>query len=362
MTAGLLIQQIRPIDEDQFSELLDRCFQLSKGQHYLDDFPVWRGQQPEILKMGAYDGERLIGTAAVRIADVHGTLQTFSAGLIGAVATDEKYRGRGIAKKLVALATDWAANRGAALAALWGSEHALYAKIGFFPGGIQMRVPLSSFHVSGNASGNQASSTETFHTGWNPAIFRLLQQRKQGVSFSEIDRLWFSSHKNVKWFWCGPKERPLAYAALGRGIDLPHMVHEWGGQHSALLPLLREVLRIDSAAELLGSPETFSQIGVQFDPSHLEYLCLANLLDPVRLFRAFVGKETVQDFSAQFINDHYVIRCQAVTEKSSAEISVSRRELAELFLGPRSAASLGLQAPWSEIFPIPLWFWGLDAV
>jgi predicted N-acetyltransferase YhbS len=353
MSSELLLQQLTASDEVQFSELMDRCFNVPGGQHYLEDFPIWRGTQSDILKMGAYDGATLVGAAAVRMAEITAPASVISVGLIGAVATDEKYRGRGIAKKLVSLATDWAQNRGAVMAALWGSEHELYAKIGFMPCGRQVRVALSAMRG--------ALPTEKVHTEWNPAIFKMLQQRKSGVELKEVDRIWFSAQKNVKWFWTGSSDRPNAYAALGRGIDLPHMVHEWGGSPQALFPLLSEIVRVDPLAQILGSPETFARVGIQYDPSAIEFLCLARVLNPLAVFRAFVPTSRVPVFNVKSEGGFCVFEVGDGFGKTS-ELTLSLQAIPQLFFGPKQAGVPALKKPFSEVFPLPLWFWGLDAV
>jgi predicted N-acetyltransferase YhbS len=345
MAKDLLIQQIAETDEAQFSELMDRSFAVPKGQSYLKDFPIWRGRTPEILKMGAYDGKKLVGTACVRVADLWAKgSQQFLVGLIGAVATDEAYRGRGIAKSLVSLAADWAQNRGAALAVLWGSEHELYAKIGFHPCGQQVRVALSAMN---------SNKTSPIQQGWNPALFNTLQNRKSGVALQKVDSLWLAAQENVKWFWTGPKESPSAYAALGRGIDLAHMVHEWGGAIQNLLPVLSAVHAADPLAELLGSPDSFKKTGIQFDPSSIEFLCLAKVLNPAKILRAFTDQTQV---SSKLENGIWLVDYNGGTMKVATE------EISRLFFGPELAGDRPLTKPWSDIFPLPLWFWGLDAV
>jgi predicted N-acetyltransferase YhbS len=347
MAKDLLIQQIPETDEPQFAELTDRCFQVHEGQSYLNDFPVWRGHTPEVLKMGAYDGKKLVGSACVRIADLWvKDLKQILVGLIGAVATDKEYRGRGIAKRLVSLAADWAQNRGAPLAVLWGSEHELYAKIGFHPCGRQVRVPLA-----GLIRGTPTQIQE----GWNPALFRALQNRKSGLALQKVDSLWMSAQENVKWFWTGPKDAPTAYLALGRGIDLTHMVHEWGGSPHELLPLLAQVAVVDPQAEILGSPGTFTKAGIQYDPSAIEYLCLAKVMDPAAILRAFTDHAQA---SSRLKNGIWIIEL----EIGGDHIEASPGELSRLFFGPSCAGDPVISQPWSDIFPLPLWFWGLDAV
>jgi hypothetical protein len=189
--------------------------------------------------------------------------------------------------------------------------------------------------------------------GWNPALFKTLQNRKSGIALQKVDSLWLTAQENVKWFWAGPKESPTAYAALGRGIDLAHMVHEWGGVIQSLLPLLSAVQAEDPQAELLGSPDRFKKTGIQFNPSSIEFLCLAKVINPAAILRAFTDQTNV---TSKLENGIWLMDYNSGTMKVAAE------EISRLFFGPELVGDRPLIKPWSEIFPLPLWFWGLDAV
>ena len=295
--SNLLINRIDPEHEDAFSSLMDRCFQVPAGHHYLDDFPVWseryKPASRQVFKVGAYDQGKLIAAAGAQIADLKANAFPMKVALIGAVATDGQYRGRGIATQLVSLATEWAQGQGAAVAVLWGSEHELYRKIGFYPCGRQVRVAISAMKSS-------KSKGPIIHTGWNPALFTKIKQRSDGLRITDEDRGWYEAHPNVKWYWTGPENDPKAYVAIGRGIDLPNFIHEWGGELSALVELLAQLAQKYPNAQILGSPETFSKVSLQYDPSAVEYLCLASVLDPLATFRSFVPVSKAKDFGAHF--------------------------------------------------------------
>jgi predicted N-acetyltransferase YhbS len=353
----LLINRVSPEHEAEFSSLMDRCFKVPAGHHYLDDFPVWSEKfsppSRQILKMGAFDNGKLVAAAGAQISEMKATAFPMKVALIGAVATDSEYRGRGIATQLVSLATEWAEWQGASVAVLWGSEHELYRKIGFHPCGRQVRVSVSAM--------NSSAKKSSLQTGWNPAIFSKLKQRRDGLQITEEDRTWFEAHRNVKWYWSGPQDSPNAYAGVGRGIDLADLVHEWGGETSALVELLAQLSKFHPNAQLLGSPETFSRVSFQFDPSAVEYLCLARVLDPLTTFRSFVPVSKAKDFAADLEDGVLKLRIEDRFGKSSSgELDV--QEVSRFFFGPKEVGGPTLGKPWSNYFPLPLWFWGLDAL
>ena len=268
--------QIRAIrgehSEGELEALLARTFPVLPGKSLFDDFPVWRFPVDK-LQLGAYVGEKLVSTASVRLANVSlSAIEQISAALIGCVATDEKWRGKGLASVLVEGLIDWSIKRKADLAVLWGSEEKMYKRLGFSLKGTQARVVLSDLSLSSSASAQ-------VHKAWNPRIFDCLKSRECGLSLSMTDLKWIEAHKNITWYWMGTKQEITAYAAVGKGIDLAGMIHEWGGEQKALYQLLHTLQKENPSLQLLGHPEQLSR----FAPASamkIEYLCMARGLNP----------------------------------------------------------------------------------
>jgi hypothetical protein len=120
--------------------------------------------------------------------------------------------------------------------------------------------------------------------GWVSGIFRLLQKRIEGLVLQEEDLIWMQSHKNVKWFYTGSPECPHAYAALGRGIDLGSVVHEWGGELNQLFQLFDWIQKVDSHATLLGSRGVYQRSGIDMgqalSQNSSEFMCMMRVLEP----------------------------------------------------------------------------------
>ncbi len=301
--------------------LLNVAFEVPQGSSFFDDFPVW-GEESGLdsarrLRLaGVIDG-KLVSSAAVRLGKMRGASGEFiSVALLGAVATDPAFRGKGYASLVVEQAVQWAERSGAILVLLWGSEHAMYRRLSFELCGAQALVPLELSNSQG----------ATINTGWVPALWDvILQYRQGGVILDANDRHWFEAHRNVEWFWVGEKDRPLAYAALGRGIDMSGIVHEWGGEPEALQGLLQALPSHRKGLRLLGSPARLREIG--FQVNHEEFLCLARVLNREALFQACKGGAN----PAQI--------------RDAAAVDLPR-----MFFGPSSNSSAA-----------PFWVWGLDA-
>jgi predicted N-acetyltransferase YhbS len=275
------IDEIRsPEHLAQLSALLDQAFGVPPGQRYFDDFPVWErtasaGAGP-LLRLGAFDQNQLVSSACVRIAQLKTPGPDLPIALIGAVATGEQWRGKGLASQLVELACAWACEHGAAFVMLWGSEHELYRKLGFELSGQQLRVPIGDLQLA-------KSSKCTVQQGWAPGIFASLRERDGGLRLGDDDRSWMERHRNVRWYWTGPRDAPTAYAGFGRGIDLQNIVHEWGGESGELSAILSRIHAEFPEATLLASPtqmkERFS-VEPGAGTGETEFLALVRKLDP----------------------------------------------------------------------------------
>lgn len=331
--------------------LLNEAFPISVGHDFFEDFPVWDPLHgASVIRLGAFDGQTLVGTASARITELRADeapaspwrtegvapnrARTLKVGIIGAVATHAERRGRGIATRLVSELVHELKQNGCSVVMLWGSEHALYRRIGFELCGPQERVPISA--VIQRLSAEHSAGAMDVQEGWNPSLFRMLQGRWGGLSLNDSDRQWLSAHQNVRWFWCGPAHTPIAYAALGRGIDLQGLVHEWGAaEPRAFLSVLKAVQAAQPEAELLGSPLLLRSMGLPVS-EHQEYLCLMRVLDPAAVLEAY---------------GIHGARCEE--HDGRWKIHLPNRECP----GELEAHQLG-----SVLFgPLPLWIWGLDA-
>ncbi len=258
----------------QFSDLLDLCFSLPEGCHFLDDFPVWQLNfdiQP-LLRVGVYLREQLISVAGVRVAFLKSKESLpVKVAIIGAVATHPSCRGMGFASRLVSLALEWAQKKNCTQALLWSGGSRLYEKLGFKWVGSQVRLPIGLIRVQGGVS-------QKVYYGWNPKLFQLIKSRGEGLLLKDEDRVWFEAHKNVEWLYVGSVDQPKAYVGVGRGIDLPQIIHEWGGEKQSLDCLFNFLKDKNPSQMILCSPRHCQELGVDLSQVQIEPLCMAKKL------------------------------------------------------------------------------------
>jgi GNAT superfamily N-acetyltransferase len=258
-----------------YRQLLDLCFSSKVDHSYLEDFPIWdpQFQTARLIRTGiTFDGH-LIATASVRLADLQiADHSSVPIAIIGAVATHTNWRRQGLATHLTTLILKWVEDQDVALTLLWSDQLNFYQKFGFQPIGEQIFLPLEAALPS-----VLSLSVPQLHTNWHPDIFNLVQQRPLGLKIQNSDYSWYEAHRHVRWFYSSQSHnnQPTAYAALGRGIDLDHLIHEWGGHPQHLTILLQHIQTIDPQALLLGQREYLNQLGFSTQHGLQAPLCLA---------------------------------------------------------------------------------------
>lgn len=326
-------------EESDYGSLLNQAFALKEGESFLDDFPVWGTKGPaETLRIGAYRREKLVASTSARVAHLKTPVGLMKVGLIGGVATLESWRGKGIASRLVTLAVDWLHQNQVGLVALWGSEYEMYQRLGFELCGEQVRLPLKEVLGSIELRG----SSEPIVNGWRDSLFPLMKKRDSGLFFQESDLSWISEHKNVDWYSMG-----RSYAAIGRGIDMKGIVHEWSGPLHELKSLFREILKKYPEAQIISSRAGMKSFRAEVKEENIEYLALIKILDPVRVLHSYFPNLEVK--AGQ--NDlGWTLQMGKNTVKG-----LSQGDLPQFLFGPSAGASS------EEILPLPLWIWGLDS-
>jgi GNAT superfamily N-acetyltransferase len=262
----------------QYENLLNQAFPVPRGSSFFHDFPVWdpRFRTPDSLTLGVVEGGKFVSAASARIAQLRmGHFESVKVALLGGVVTEVKSQGKGLASQCVEQLCKWAALQGAEFILLWGSEQKFYEKLGFEWVGQQAIVPFNFIEIIESYKNERFS----LKSGWNTAIFELAQKRNEGLILRPEDQTWYESHRHVQWLWLADSTgRPVSYLAFGRGIDLPGMVHEWGGEILGIKMLLQKIREQHPGGSLLCSPDHFSIFNIKANDLSIGPLAMAKML------------------------------------------------------------------------------------
>lgn len=251
---------IAPADLLEYGALIDTAFSLTPPLHYLADFPVWDPtilKQPNRFQLGGWKEGKLAATASLRLVNyrfISGKVAKL--GLIGAVATSPEFRGNGFGSQVIESLIREGESREVDAFILWGAESPLYTRLGFQFAGLQVRSTFDHLKIEGKL-------LEGFEirTGWEEAIAEHLLTRKLGLLYQDADILWLSKHPGVEWRTLWMDGKCVAYCGWNRGIDLPNLIHELGGDEIGMRTLLDFLSRRYSFLELLHHPSLL-KIGV----------------------------------------------------------------------------------------------------
>lgn len=259
------IRELTEAELPQLNKLVSESFGYEEPHSFFEDFPIWGSDR--VKHFGIFFDATLIAHVGVRFCEMKvPNEKPVSVAMVGAVATRESFRGKGLSSKLLEEVCRFSEKNNCDWTILWGSEHDFYKKFGFELHGEQLQVPLSSLE---DLPENKIPRVKR---GWNSKIFDHLASTTNGIVLTESDREWVTLHKSVNWFY---QEEPFAFAGFERGLDLPHIVHEYGGDQHALKEIFAFVLSLDLGAMVLGTRESLLKLGFEEETFIEEYLCLA---------------------------------------------------------------------------------------
>jgi GNAT superfamily N-acetyltransferase len=292
---------------------------------------------------------------------------------IGGVFTDDAFQGQGLATSLINKCCEEAQKEGAALAFLWSDKHEFYQKQGFHLVGRQWtiffepkRAPLL------RALGEKAEIPARALRISDEVSDELLRQSREllGIYPLGIER---SAEEHALYLgggacrvvsaWAGSKL--AAYFVIGKGKDLQGYVHEWAGAEGALCHLMAQCLEdFDQPLSLLSPqfmpdevPWIYSLEAAGISAS-AEYLALVKLLSFERvekLVREYLCALKIPSDDLVFEKEQEEFR---VSWRGKPAITLDEAGLLRLLFGPQLPDDKDLHA----LFPMRLWYWGMDSV
>ena len=157
-------------------------------------------------------------------------------GLIGSVSTDSQYREQGLATEVLIRAEAELVSQGCVAAILWADDPTFYLERGYNAVGneVDFRLDVACAANLPRSSGVRRRQAEDAHgihalyTLHAARVERTLQETTALLECPRMETLVVEREGEV-----------LAYACCGRGRDLENTIHEWGGETSLVLALVR---------------------------------------------------------------------------------------------------------------------------
>ncbi len=228
---AVLVHEATPAAE----ALLDSV--LRDGAHCLgEEFPLVFGEHAPGRLITVEEEGRPVAALALLERILQCGSHRLPVGLIGSVATDPAYRGRGLATRALEEAQAVLLRSGAAFALLWADDPQFYAARGWIPVGTEVDYVLSPELVPllpergrvRPARSDDATAMHALYCAHETRVERSLAESRSLFAAPGMRTLVLEREGVV-----------CAYACEGRGADLQGVVHEWSGTALDVLTAVR---------------------------------------------------------------------------------------------------------------------------
>ncbi|MBI3557910.1 MAG: GNAT family N-acetyltransferase [Deltaproteobacteria bacterium] len=239
MMSELVFRPCSPNESKSWAEFLDRNFGYTPPNSYAVDFAPLFDSSALPRSCLVFDANKIVSSATLYPVTVVTPARQLQLAIIGAVATDEGFRGQGLSTHV--LAELEIAARASQLDGiiLWSDKTEFYAKSGYTPVGKQLIISLEQLPKPSS----MVEGTPVY--GWDWAQVRILYTRHR-MRVARTESHWKSIEEIkscTRVQWIDNNGRVLAYLGFDRGRDLNGIIHEWGGDKNALHCLLWTVLQ-----------------------------------------------------------------------------------------------------------------------
>ncbi len=329
-------------------------------------------EYPISMKAGAphhrvvFVGGMAAAHAMWNVVDVAARGITLPVALIGNVYTDPAHRRRGFARACIEACLEEVRKRSVPLALLWSDEYDFYARLGFQPVGHETYTSLDA-ELLARASTARSGAMQVGRARREDWAFleAMYAEKPQHVVREAGALAELAAAPHCTFVVARIEERPVAYAAAGRGKDMVRCVHEWAGDPDGVLACLRQ-LHEEVGAEMMLSGPTPEPIVSRLHDLGAEVqrgcFALGRILDAAALWSAIAPEEMGIELidRAGRLTLRAGERSEPVNELQALALLFGQRVLpvseAQTGSGGLDEDRIPRELPW------PLYVWGFDSI
>ncbi len=312
------------------------------------------------------EDEKIVSHAVMKPMIIKTPFCIFKIAGIGSVVTDPNHRQKGLSTKNIENCMSLAKEQDCDMVILWTDQFDFYRRFGFELAGIEQTYILENKIEIKNKKLKFLSDAKV-----DPeAILKLYSQHTVHSVRTTEDIRHFLKIPNSQLFTAWNEYNQLvAYAVIGKGVDLTNYVHEWAGSVESLMDLFSFMQQKHNQPLTIMVPAHSVNLKKQLESvttaSHLgflgmiKFINLENVLNKVKkAFRAEGFEQIVLEKQQDqivfgFGTDLYTIKKES--------------DLTRLLFGPLKPTDLDFmkpetQAKFATLLPLPLWVWGWDSI
>lgn len=217
---------------------------LRDGGELADEYPTVFGPRATGEVVAIEEDGDARSACAVLVRELVLPQARVRVGLVGSVATDPRWRGRGLATRVLELAQQRLAQEGCVVAILWADDASFYRMRGWAEFGAEIDFVFGREQASKLPAkhGIRRSAPDD-----EPAIHRLYSRHRQRVERTLDETRVLLRVRGMETLVIHEDRDVRAYACLGRGKDFADTIHEWGGPIEDVLALVRAHVERGSA-------------------------------------------------------------------------------------------------------------------
>ncbi|MBK7878627.1 MAG: GNAT family N-acetyltransferase [Planctomycetes bacterium] len=220
---------------------------MRNGDSIAAEYPTLFGPLPtgELVTL-EHEGD-LRAACAIQARDLVAGPARVRVGLIGSVVTDPAYHNQGFGTRLLEKAQEALRDLGCSFALLWADERGFYARRGWTEISCERDFIVTpdlalDLPESTGCRPLEEGDVERVH-----ALYRTHERRAERTPEETRALLGCPAMSVLVHETDGVVD---AYACLGRGRDLPNVIHEWGGAADGVLRLVRAHVERRTAARV----------------------------------------------------------------------------------------------------------------
>lgn len=292
----------------------------------------------------------------------------FPVGLIGSVATDPAYRGRGLATRVLRTAEATFRNEGCVVAMLWANDPGFYLRRGYLAVGTEMDFVVPRQHIPRlpAADGIREATPDDL-----PRVQELYERHPVRVRRSLEETGALLQGPGIELLVREEHGRVVAYSCQGRGDDLRGVVHEWSGRSQDVLALLRAHFERrapdeDSTHLVVMAPANARRLARDLDA--IDSPSARGVLGMARLVSACAAASLLRRVAGPRITVTADEQERTITVAGPrGEMTLDEEEIVLLLFAPGGdrrpvqalEAALGIDCPGLPLSPF---VWGLDSI
>lgn len=349
-------------------QFLDTNLRKDRNWSVLQEYPlafdVKNHKNMRIIK----EDSQIVSHAVLKTSLVKTHYAIFNVGMIGSVATNPQYRNQGLSSTIIEDCLKQAEAVNCDFVILWTDLFDFYRKFGFELAGAELSLIIqNNFKLEDPRTDLKIIQSSQIDPH---AIMRLynLHSVTSVRSVDDIKKCLQIPNSRIYTAW-NQNNQIEAYAVEGKGVDLQGYIHEWGGNTSAVMRLLKHIQTEQNKEIILITPPHCKNIirqcmaaGAQKFEGILGMVKIIDIKSLAKKIQRTARRQGIKDFAIEVHEDTLYFGTSEGVYKTN-----SPADMIHLIFGPQKPSDLHTFSEHTaqklnKVLPVPMWIWGWDSI